>query len=87
MLPNNETVDITADLAPQTLPKLKDLRINDAGHQTLAKSIVEDSKQTKEEFEKHMNSQLGPEEEAKRVQSEGRLSISSLQKSVIAGKF
>lgn len=86
MLPNNETVNQKANLDSQSLPKLENLPIKDAEIQTPANFVVEDSTQTKEEFEKQISSQLGPEE-VKQVQIEGQLSISPQKKSGIYGKL
>ena len=86
MLPNNEAANITVTLNPKSSPKLEDPRIEDVGKQALGNSVVEDSKQTKEESEKQISSQLGPKE-VKQVQSEEQLSIAPLKKSVIIGNF
>ena len=86
MLPNSETANIKSNLDPMSSQKLEDPRIKDAANQTLTDSVVEDSKQAKDEFGKQISSQLGPEE-SKQVQSEGQLSISPSKKSVMTGKL
>ena len=84
----NKTVNPKVNLDSKSLPKPKDQRIKVIGNHIRAKSVVKDSKQTKQVFEvfgRQVLSQLG-QKEVKQVQNEVQPAISSKKKSVIKSK-
>ena len=83
MLPKNKIANPTVNLNPNSLLKLKDQRMRSIRNQIRAKSVVKDSKQTKQEFGvlgKQVSSQLGAESKNKTVNPTVNLNPNSLLK-------